>query len=295
MSTSVCPKCQTTFRPGRWNNKFCSRSCANSRVFSDASKKKKSLSNKGRAPWHKGKTLKTPKSKICPITKIDLTGLSPLHQPFWCHPSKRRFLVKVCDWFDIPVCCETTRGHLDNLQNEIKTLYELGYSSIQIKEHFNIPLPNGHMPAFLKQLGIPVRSLSDAIRNGYKTGRCSIPTGDTKYEQGWHTDWRGEKQYYRSSYERQVMEFLDLKKRNYRSESLRITYTDSRLDYERVAIPDFLVDDDLIIEVKSSYTYDSHNMADKFSAYKDRGYRPLLLLDGVFWRRLPESNRSHRI
>lgn len=41
-----CPKCNDVFDPGRWNKRFCSRKCANSRIFSDLTNKIRSESNK---------------------------------------------------------------------------------------------------------------------------------------------------------------------------------------------------------------------------------------------------------
>lgn len=49
----VCPKCESEHdKPGT----FCSRKCANSRIFSEEAKRKKSQANKGRASWSKGLT-----------------------------------------------------------------------------------------------------------------------------------------------------------------------------------------------------------------------------------------------
>lgn len=50
----TCPKCQSTHaKPGV----FCSRVCANSRQWSNEDKIKKSVANKGNAPWSKGLVL----------------------------------------------------------------------------------------------------------------------------------------------------------------------------------------------------------------------------------------------
>lgn len=48
----ICPKCNAEHdKVGI----FCSRSCANSRVWSEVDKKKKSQSAQGKIPWNKGK------------------------------------------------------------------------------------------------------------------------------------------------------------------------------------------------------------------------------------------------
>lgn len=60
-------------------------------------------------------------------------------------------------------------------------------------------------------------------------------------------------------------------------EGLRIRYFDSALGRERVAVPDFrLPEQDLIIEVKSSFTYDRRNMLDQAEAYAEAGYGVVL-------------------
>ena len=42
---NICPKCNSNFDPGKWKKKFCSRKCANSRIFSTESLEKRSRSN----------------------------------------------------------------------------------------------------------------------------------------------------------------------------------------------------------------------------------------------------------
>jgi len=54
---------------------------------------------------------------------------------------------------------------------------------------------------------------------------------------------------------------------------LKIKYWDSQLNKERTAIPDFyLPDENLIIEIKSNYTYNKTNIKNKVKAYKKLGY-----------------------
>lgn len=52
-----CIKCKKDHDGSFGSGVYCSRSCANSRVFSDESKIKKSLANKGKLSWNKGKQL----------------------------------------------------------------------------------------------------------------------------------------------------------------------------------------------------------------------------------------------
>jgi hypothetical protein len=54
-----CIKCNNEHDGFFGSGKYCSRSCANSRVFSDEAKLKKSLANKGNVSWNKGSVYTT--------------------------------------------------------------------------------------------------------------------------------------------------------------------------------------------------------------------------------------------
>ena len=196
-------------------------------------------------------------------------------------------------WFNIELgCYPTTIQEFNILKEKIKYAYHYdGLSSSQIRDKFNIPLPDGHMPAFLKQLGIKRRTISEAAHLYYQQGRGASGYGRNGYKCGWHTDWEGNKHYYRSSYELAAYTMLDSKNRKYKTESLRFTYFDSTEKKKRAAIPDIILDNNTIIEVKSKYHYDKQNMIDRFVVYNESGYKTLLLLEGKFLRRLPELNR----
>ena len=58
-----CVKCNIEHDGSFGSGKYCSRACANSRIFSDDSKLKKSLANKDKISWRKGKKLSWIKSK----------------------------------------------------------------------------------------------------------------------------------------------------------------------------------------------------------------------------------------
>jgi hypothetical protein len=62
-----CIKCNKEHNGSFGSGKYCNRACANSRVFSDEAKIKKSLANKGNAAWNKGKKLSwtSTKCKYC--------------------------------------------------------------------------------------------------------------------------------------------------------------------------------------------------------------------------------------
>lgn len=273
-----CPKCQTLHSS---NGVFCSRKCANSR-------------GPRSEEFKKAVKLKLSFKKICKITISPITGrvLSKENSnvSFWDSPGKQRFVTNLCKWFNISLgVYPDTENQLNDLRERLIHMYQVEKcSSIEIKEFFNIPLPNGHMPAFLKQLNIQRRNLKEAGKE--RVFRKGVPPNsiNKKYKCGTHIDWTGNYHYYRSSYELLMYQILDNKRKFYQTESLRIKYLDSQSNTIRVAIPDITINN-LIIEIKSNFTLDPKNMIDKFIAYKEAGYRPMLILDGK-WCRWGELN-----
>jgi hypothetical protein len=167
-------------------------------------------------------------------------------------------------------------------------------SSIQIKEQLNLLLPNGHMPAFLKQLDITRRPLAESVSNAIQTGRLQLVNNNNKrYKSGMHIDWTDKLHYYRSSYELEFYKLLDRKQKIYKTETLRVSYYDSVLKKHRIAIPDIIIGK-LLIEIKSNFTFNQTNMLDKFDAYRSAGFRPILILDGKvkFLKRDSQSSNS---
>lgn len=59
-----CSRCGKTHNGSFGSGKYCSLSCANSRVFSDASKEKKRIANKNQVPWNLGKKWSKKDSKF---------------------------------------------------------------------------------------------------------------------------------------------------------------------------------------------------------------------------------------
>ncbi len=154
-----------------------------------------------------------------------------------------------------------------------------GYSRIDLGKEFNYT--NNLMPSkVLKNtLGIPTRSLSEAVRNSIELNKKMVPSS-TRFETNQHISWNGDSVFLRSSYEKSFAERLDLEKITYRVEELRIEYYDSQQDKIRIAIPDFyLPEANEIIEIKSDFTLDIQEMRDKFDAYRKQGYIPRLILE----------------
>ena len=288
-----CPSCGSGhIKPGE----FCNRSCANSRgPRSEEFKRTVSAKLKGRRVGHAANKYQII-GDYCRIRRSPITGewLSPTKEPlFWDRPGKARFAEKLTRWFDIQlgVPGETAR-RLDEIAEHVRILYkERGLSTLEIKDALDIPLPDGHMPAFVKQLGISRRSLSASLSNAYYRNRINAPVGSQFYKSGWHIAWDGSRQFYRSSYELALFNKLDSKEKIYKSEALRIRYYDTNQRKMRTAIPDLLIDR-MLIEVKSDYTFDYQNMCDRFKAYREAGFRPVLVLEGRVWWFYPDSNRN---
>ncbi len=132
----------------------------------------------------------------------------------------------------------------------------------------------------LRAFDIPRRSVSKGLYLSIKSGK-KVPPSNPKYKQGWHKTWNNKKVFYRSSYELDYCKILDEQKIDYTMEELRIEYWDSQRQKYRIAVPDFLVKrDNLIVEIKSSYTYEPQNMRDKVGAYRKAGYEFKLILEG---------------
>jgi len=126
---------------------------------------------------------------FCRIQYSDITGRiissDNSNRSFWDTKGKGSFLKKVCKWFNIiPGVYPDTEVQLQALADQLYELYNIkGYSCSEIKDYLNIPLSDGHTPAFLKQMGITRRNNSDSrkayiFKNGinqsksnrYKTG-----------------------------------------------------------------------------------------------------------------------------
>jgi len=289
-SNEKCEYCENEHLGEYGSGRFCNSTCA--RGFSTKLKRKetsrkvsKTLKIKHVEPWNKKKSAKLTFSKITG----EICNKEKPNKSFWIKSSKSRFTEKLCKWFNISMGkFPDTIQQLEILRERISVLYEdKGFSSIEIKNHLNIPLPNGHMPAFLKQLNIKRKTLCEARLNYIKKYGITIPRcgKNYKYKYGWHIAWDKTKQYYRSSYELNFYKFLDNKKISYISEGIRIRYFDSVQNKMRIAIPDILMNN-IIIEIKSDYHYNKQEMMDKFKAYNKSGFKALLLLEGKFYRYL---------
>lgn len=121
-----CPKCgQEHDLPG----KCCSRSCANSRVFSDAAKLKKSIALKGKPTFrsHYDKAAQAAKSRHTWLEKYNATSFDKLG-----HDNKRRRVLEeqkfccikcgISEWFSKPISLELEHKDGNNKNNSRENL-----------------------------------------------------------------------------------------------------------------------------------------------------------------------------
>lgn len=196
-------------------------------------------------------------------------------------------------------CCKVCRPYVQyagtfsklgiegkNLQEKFEVLWT-AVSKLYFEENRSMPEIGAKMGLWRRQLelifkkaGVQCRTLSEAERNAFETGRLKLSPRNSKYSHGWHTTWQGTEIYYRSSYELEYAQELDSQKIPYEVESKRIRYFDTEKQKERIAVPDFyLPETNELVEVKSTYTFKSQEMKDKFRAYRDSGFIPRLWLD----------------
>ena len=90
----------------------------------------------------------------------------------------------------------------------------------------------GSMAAILSSLDIKRRNLSDASAEAYVSGKFNVEYV-TRFKRGWHTTWDGNKVFYRSSYELEYAQQLDVQKIEYEMESKRFWYWDSKEQKQR--------------------------------------------------------------
>lgn len=298
IENKICLWCGKEFSPKREAQKFCSSSCAasynNTKRDKDyKTKLSKSLKKyykehpkeiKGDFRWIDGKRTRI-KAKKCPIC-----GSIDCERKGICKHTKKFFENLI--YFGFDVNCLGTDKVFEEYER-IKKIIEMEYfdkhlSPSDLKEKYHYPKTFENITQLLKAMGVKTRTLSTSQRNAILNGKNKLPTSeyDIKlgFKQGWHTTWDGKKIFYRSGAELKYAELLDENKILYEVEALRIKYYDTEKKCERIAIPDFLLKNtNDIVEVKSRITFKKQNMKDKFKKYKELGYEPKMLYEGVMY------------
>jgi len=282
-----CEKCGKEHDSSYGSGRFCSKECA--RSFSTS---KEIRTTKNVNCIQCGKELEVDKrasSKLCKCEeckkrnrkkKCSICGQYKCLRKDIC--KKYQLFPTLIKYFGFDENVIGTIGIYKEFER-IKTILYNEYidcrlSSMELAEKYNYKWKHC-FTNILKGLNIPIRNKSDSNKNTILMGRRKLPN-NYKYKCGWHTSWNGKKYFYRSGYELDYCKELDDKKIDYEMESLRFLYWDSQQQKERVAIPDFhIIDEHLIVEIKSDYTYDEQNMKDKVKEYKKHGYDFKLILE----------------
>lgn len=301
LKNKICLRCGKEFKPKKAAQKFCSPSCSvsynnNKRgEISNETKKKQSESlkkyykehpkeAKNGFRWINGKKTRI-EPKKCPIC-----GSIDCERKGICGHTKKFFENLTYFGFDISYL-GTDRVFEE--YERVKKILEKEYfdnrlSPSDLKEKYHYQKTFENITQLLKTMGIKTRNLSTCQINAMITGKNVLPTSvhDAKlgFKQGWHTTWDGKKIFYRSGSELKYAELLDENQVQYEVESLRIEYYDTIKGCKRLAIPDFLLmETNEIVEVKSRITFCKQNMIDKFQKYKELGYKPKLLYEGMIY------------
>lgn len=178
-----------------------------------------------------------------------------------------------------------------------KLYYDLELSTHDIQKLIGAKSPRS-VELLFKLAGITRRSLSDSVKCAVKQNKChpNVIFKNSFFKQGWHTTWNKKRIFYRSSYELDYALQLDEMHIDYDCECLRIDYFDTQRQKHRIAIPDFYLPQiNLIVEIKSSFTYDRQEMVDKSNAYKQLGYNFKLILDHKDYDYCPVTTCRYRI
>lgn len=177
---------------------------------------------------------------------------------------------------------EQAYDEFERIRQYVYDLYWNQKMSIRmIKEKCGYTSTDGNFSKLLKHF-IDFRNTSEAQQNLMLNWGRTLPvyTGYHIYKHGWYETWEGKKVFYRSSYELDYCKELDEKLIRYDMEDLKFKYYDSQKQSLRIAIPDFhILDQNLIVEIKSSFTFDKQNMLDKYVEYHNHGYKFKLILN----------------
>lgn len=167
----------------------------------------------------------------------------------------------------------------DRVVNNLKEDYfnnELSMTGIGKKYKMNYQT----VYMIFKKLKIKPRNNSESIFNAIKNGKINYDNVVSyPYKSGYHITWNNKKVHYRSSYELEYYKKLDEQKIDYEVEKLKLIYFDTQKKKRRIAIPDiYIPNENKIIEIKSSWTYDEQNWKDRLKVYEKLGYKVELFM-----------------
>jgi len=278
-----CLRCGKEHDGSFGSGKYCSRSCANSRIRTEESKLKTSRTIS--KFWKENPKIKSEKIKFCKSCGAEK---GKCKRPDIC--KKNQIFPSLIKYFGLNkevIGTEKLYEEFEKIKNILMEDYTINeLSTLEIQKKYNCF--NQRVVNALKNFNIENRGLSKAISlayankklDKYKLVNANKSTGHPQYVHGYYTTWNNKQVFLRSSYEFDYAKQLDKEQIDYEVEKLRILYWDSQLLKQRIAIPDFyLTHTNTIVEIKSNYTLNEQNMKDKFQSYKDHGYKCKLILN----------------
>lgn len=284
-----CEKCKCEYVLGI-SNRFCSTQCSHSFSTVNVNHEQLKLANCYKCNQEiyikKNTSSKTCLCNNCRkerrLKKCQLCGQLHCNNEF-CKNHNIQQIKTLHKYFTFDISClgniKKVKAEFNRVKQLLYDLYwDKQYTSTEIEKLFNYPSPSNLTNKVFKYLNILARDLSESNSLNIKKGTVLCSPICNNYKCGWHTTWDNKEVYLRSSYEKEFALQLDSKHVHYNVESLRLTYYDTQLNKERIAIPDFIVEN-TIYEIKSNWTLDVQNMKDKFNAYIEQGYKPQLILE----------------
>lgn len=288
MFKKVCENCGKEFTPqDKFHDRFCCNKCARSYSSKQCTGKTKIVKCE-----HCGKEFEVKSrsgAKVCPdcksIKKCPICGRIRSSDCKFCHEHTIRQVKSIFKNFNLDMSKIGTPEVFktwDTLKDKIHKMYwEDGMSGEEIRKSLGY---ESSIASLLRRtfpfLGISKRTFSEASRLAYITGRNTPREIHNRYHSGYHTTWDGRDVFLRSSFELDYAKLLDSQKVYYEVESLRIPYVKTQDHQTHVAVPDFYIpEQNLIVEIKSSYTLDPQDMKDKRDAYVNSGYNFKLIVD----------------
>lgn len=272
-----CEKCNKKHDGIFGSGRFCSRSCANSRIRTNETKLKisrtliETLCNSG---YKKRYKRKYKKQIFCKHCKTEIQNKTICNN---CRPYiQNKVLFKKLGIIEADLF-KANKLAIDKL---VDLYYSKKKALLEIYEEYNIK--ENTVFWFFKKNNIPLRSFSEAVKLAYEVGRA-IPTNNPNYKHGFYKTWFGKKVYLRSSYEFRYAKFLDNQKVYYEVESKKFKYYLN--DECHTYISDFYIPDwNTIVETKNLYFIerDKEMLKKKQQAVLNEGYEFLLISDLAF-------------
>lgn len=273
LAPSFCQNCNTKLPYDKRHYKFCGSSCS-AKHNNHKRAKKESCNQKPK------KFCKLYYCKAC--GRIHKSNQSKLRCS--CKLStKVQLFHTLAKYFNFDLNVVGTPNVINEFNHCVDYITELYKSNslISLSKLIEHPDP-GNLGKIFKSLNIKIDTRGEASRKSVQQNRTVIPQSRcSTYKSGWFETKNHRRYFYRSSYELKFIEFLSLNEIIFDMEK-PISYIDSTQNKKRTAMPDFLIGE-VIIEIKSNYTFNKTNMIDKFKSYINKGYKPLLQLDFEYY------------